>query len=47
MPVDTAEQRERKLVAAKRVMEVLGLYRKGVITLEEAKRRIDEITSGV
>jgi len=44
MPVDTAEQRERKMVAAKRTNEIIGLYIKGVITDAEARRRIDEET---
>jgi len=44
MPVDTAEQRERKMIAAKRTNEIIGLYIKGVITDAEARRRIDEET---
>lgn len=46
MPVDTPEQREAKLVAAKRMNEVIGLFLKGVITKEEAMRRIDTLAAG-
>jgi len=44
MPVDTAEQREAKLIAAKRTNEIIGLFIKGVIDATEARRRIDNET---
>jgi len=45
MPVATAEQRERKLIAAKRTNEIIGLFIKGVIDATEARRRIDTETT--
>jgi len=47
MPVDTVEQRERKLVAAKRTNEIVGLFIKGIITAAEARSRIDAETAPV
>jgi len=44
MPKDSPEARENRMLAAKRCMEVVGAFRKGVLTLEEARARIDEIT---
>lgn len=42
----TPEERAFKLLAAKDCMKVLGAYRKGVLTLEEAKAKIDKIIGG-
>jgi len=44
MPTGTTEEREAKLLAAKRCMEVLGELRKGLISETEAKGKIDEFT---
>ena len=46
MPVDTPEQRERKMIAAKRMNQVIGLFLKGVITRDEAIRQIDNLAAG-
>ena len=43
MPVGTPEEREAKMVAAKRGMEIIGAYRKGILTLEEARSKISAL----
>lgn len=43
MPVDTDAQREKKLLAARKLMQLVGQVRKGVITVEEFDRKAREI----
>jgi len=45
MPEATEDQRERKMLAARRCMIVVGQYRKGIITRTEAESKIREITA--
>jgi len=44
MPVETAEERGRKMIAARDTNIAIGLFMKGVIDAAECRRRIDEAT---
>ena len=43
MPEETPEQRAAKMLAARQGMLIIGSYRKGVLTLEEARSKIEKL----
>jgi len=42
-PIETEDQRERKMIAARKGMILIGQVRKGIITVDEARRKIEEL----